>query len=149
MSPLSGRKQTRSCLLRIRYERNAPLCIQTDNWHKGIPRNKSRSAVNMNYNNFYFFFFQPEPFQRHKYSAPWLYVTHLRALFHPSFYCLAQTALMPFSLSYRHFLCAILAPHFVVFSSFPYRRDTQPQKNTHIHQLCLCGLQGLSLQCPC
>lgn len=40
-----------------------------------------------------------------------------------------KLALMPFSLLYRHFLCAILAPHFVGFSP-PYRTDAQPQKHT-------------------
>lgn len=61
-----------------------------------------------------------------------LNVTHLWALFHPSFCCIvhcSKTALMPFSLLYRHFLCAILAPRFVVFSSRPYwRRHTTTKK---------------------
>lgn len=104
------------------YEKNASLCIQMENWHGGIPRNKSRSAMNMNNN----ICSQWELFQCHKYVTLWLNVTHLWALFHPSFCCLvhcSKTALMPFSLLYRHFLCAILAPCFVVFSSSPYRRD--------------------------
>lgn len=109
------------------YEKNATLCIQMENWHGGIPRHNSRSSMNMNYN----ILLQWELFHCHKYFTLWLNVTHLWALFHPSFCCLvhcSKSALMPFSLLYRHFLCAILAPCFVVFSSPPYRRDTLPHK---------------------
>lgn len=63
-----------------------------------------------------------------------------------------KLALMPFSLLYRHFLCAILAPHFVGFSP-PYRTDAQPQKHTSTNYAPPppphpSGTIGLSLQCP-
>lgn len=115
-------------------EKNATLCIQMENWHGGIPRHKSRSTMNMNTGNN--ILFQRELFHCHKFFTLWLNVTHLWALFRSSFCCsvhCSKTALMPFSLLYRHFLCAILAPCFVVFSSPPYRRDTSPQKKTHTY----------------
>lgn len=124
MSPLSGTKQTTSIHLRIDMKRMQHFAFRL---RIVIPVHKSRNTMNMNYN----ILFQWELFHCHKFFTLWLNVTHLWALFHPSFCCLvhcSKTALMPFSLLYRHFLCAILAPCFVVFSSPPYRRDTLPQK---------------------
>lgn len=122
MSPLSGTKQTRGLHLRTDMKRMQHFVFR---WRIGLEefQDNSRSTMNMNYN----ILLHWELFHCHKYFTPWLNVTHLWALFHPSFCCLvrcSKSALMPFSLLYRHFLCAILAPCFVVFSSPPYRRDT-------------------------
>lgn len=108
--------------------------MQMENWHGGIPRHKSRGTMNMNTGNN--ILFQWELFHCHKYFTLWFNMTHLWALFRSSFCCsvhCSKTALMPFSLLYRHFLCATLAPCFVVFSSPPYWRDTSPQKKKHTH----------------
>lgn len=112
-----------------------------ENWHGGIPRHKSRSSMNMNYN----ILFQRELFHHHKYFTLWLNVTHLWALFPPKLLLLGSLlkncfdAIQPFISPLP--LCnpgAILCC--VFFSSSPKRHITTKKTHTHAPAMSLWAL---------
>lgn len=105
------------------YEKNAAFCIHSEVARRNSKKQKQERC------EIIIFFPTESCFTAINTGLTWL----ILGLFYTSLCWLvrcSKTALMPFRLLYRHFLCAILAPWFVVFSS-PYHRDLQPQKRTH------------------